>query len=417
MKKNILILALFFGLFVSNAQNIQNSSVSFTQTLFPKKTLPANVKNYNVVVTTPYLKDDSSFRKIAEEKYQKDLIDFPNVIKAAEKNYTEVTLVEHSKKVAEAKEIFKLESEQFNKMSTLERLALIDKKPVLRIPEKPYYYAPQPPRVESINVGDVIIYNPETLAKSYIKLNGFGDGTDGIQIKIDFKGFEYVEPVATLVNVENFNPQTKEKFYTKQTQFVTKYRHPTMLQVIVDGKNLSSGILQGTSEFQTKNTSSKPTRIYIERQEIETIMSNINNYLNDQYGYTKVNRYAVLYSVKNKKGEYDDIEKARDFAISGYKNYTEHQEDAVKDIANAIAIWEKTMTEVNYDDSKARIDEKVGTALLKNLIFATIMTNEFGKANKYLTDFKLLRLSYDDKQFADSYEKIAADLKSRFEGK
>ena len=417
MKKNILITAFFLSFGLVNAQNIQNTNVSFTQTLFPKKTLPANVKNYNVTVTTPYLKDDSSFRKIAEEKYQQDLIDFPNVIKAAEKNYTEVTLVEHAKKVAEAKDIFKLESDQFNKMSTLEKLALIDKKPVLRIPEKPYYYAPQPPRVESINVGDVIIYNPETLAKSYIKLNGFGDGTDGIQIKIDFKGFEYVEPVATLVNVENYNPQTKEKFYTKQTQFVTKYRHPTMLQVIIDGKNLSSGIFQGTSEFQTKATSSKPTRIYIERQEIETIMSSINNFLNDQYGYTKVNRYAVLYSVKNKKGEYDDIEKARDFAASGYKNYTEHQEDAVKDIANAIAIWEKTITEVNYDDSKARIDEKVGTAILKNLIFATIMTNEFVKANKYLTDFKLLRLSYDDKQFADSYEKIAADLKSRFEGK
>ena len=417
MKKNILIIVFFLSIGLVNAQNIQNISVSFTQTLFPKKTLPANVKNYNVTVTTPYLKDDSSFRKIAEEKYQKDLNDFPNVIIASEKNYTDVILVDYAKKVAEAKDIFKLESDQFNKMSTLERLALIDKKPVLRIPEKPYYYAPQPPRVESINVGDVIIYNPETLAKSYIKLNGFGDGTDGIQIKIDFKGFEYVEPVATLVNVENYNPQTKEKFYTKQTQFVTKYRHPTMLQVIVDGKNLSSGIFQGTSEFQTKATSSKPTRIYIERQEVETIMSSINNYLNDQYGYIKVNRYAILYSVKNKKGEYDDIEKARDFAVSGYKNYTEHQEDAVKDIANAIAIWEKTMTEVNYDDSKARIDEKVGTALLKNLIFATIMTNEFSKANKYLTDFKLLRLSYDDKQFADTYEKIAADLKSRFEGK
>ncbi len=402
---------------MANAQNIQNINVSFTQTLFPKKTLPGNVKNYNVTVTTPYLKDDSSFRRIAEEKYQKDLNDFPNVIRASEKNYTDVILVDYAKKVAEAKDIFKLESDQFNKMSTLEKLALIDKKPVLRIPEKPYYYAPQPPRVESINVGDVIIYNPETLAKSYIKLNGFGDGTDGIQIKIDFKGFEYVEPVATLVNVENYNPQTKEKFYTKQTQFVTKYRHPTMLQVSVDGKNLSSGIFQGTSEFQIKTTSSKPTRIYIERQEIETIMANINNYLNDQYGYTKLNRYAVLYSVKNRKGEYDDVEKAKDFALSGYKNYTEHQEDAVKDIANAITIWEKTITEVNYDDSKARIDEKVGTALLKNLIFAAIMTNEFEKANKYLTDFKLLRLSYDDKQFADSYEKIAADLKSRFEGK
>ena len=417
MKKTILLLAILFCFEITEAQNIETIRVQFTQTLFPKKTLPGNIKNYNVTVTTPYLKDDSSFRRIAEEKYQQDLKNFPNVLKEAEKNFYDIEITNHNRKVEEAKERYKLESEQFSKMSTLERLALIDKKPVLQIPERPVYVAPQPPRVESINVGDVIIYNPETLAKSYIKLNGFGDGTDGIQIKIDFKGFEYVEPVASLVSVENYNPQTKEKFYTKQTQFVTKYRHPTMLQVIVDGKNLSSGIFQGTSEYQTKNTSSKPARIYIERQEIETIMANINNYLNDQYGYTKLNRYAVLYSVKNKKGEYDDIEKARDFAASGYKNYTEHQEDAVKDIANAIAIWEKTITEVNYDDSKARIDEKVGTAILKNLIFATIMTNEFVKANKYLTDFKLLRLSYDDKQFADSYEKIAADLKSRFEGK
>ena len=417
MKKNIAILVFLCGFGFANGQSIETARVYFTQTLFPKKTLPGNVKNYSVSVSTPYLKDDSSFRKIAEEKYQKDLIDFPNVIKAAEKNFTEVTMVAYNKRVEEAKEKYKLESDQFNKMSTLERLALIDQKPRLQIPEKPYYYPPQEPRIESINTGDVIIFNPETLAKTYIKLNGFGEGTDGIQIKIDFKGFEYIEPVATLINVENYNPQTKEKFYTKQTQFVTKYRHPTTLQVIVDNKALVSGVFQTTGDFQVKNTSSKPTRNYIERQEVETIMSTINTFLNDQYGYTKLTRSAVLYYVKNRKGEYDDVEKARDFAISGYKNYTEHQEDAVKDIANAIAIWEKTITEVNYDDSKARIDEKVGTAILKNLIFATIMTNEFEKANKYLTDFKLLRLSYDDKQFADTYEKIAADLKSRFEGK
>lgn len=417
MKKNIALILIICGFGLVNSQTIETERLYFTQTLYPKKTLPANVKNYSVTVTTPYLKDDSSFRKIAEEKYQRDLVDFPNVIKAAEKNYTEVTLVEYNKRVAEAKEKYKLESDQFNKMSTLERLALIDQKPILRIPEKPYYYAPQQPRIESINTGDVIIFNPESLTKSYIKLNGYGDGTDGIQIKIDFKGFEYIEPVATLVNVENYNPQTKEKFYTKQTQFVTKFRHPTTLQVIVDNKNLVSGVFQGTSDFQTKNTSSKPNRLYIERQEVETIMTNINNFLNDQYGYTKLTRNAVLYYVKNRKGEYDDVEKARDFALSGYKNYTEHQEEAVKDIANAIAIWEKTMTEVNYEDSKARIDEKVGTALLKNLIFATIMTNEFVKANKYMTDFKKLRLSYDDKQFIDSYEKIYFDLKSRFEGK
>jgi hypothetical protein len=59
----------------------------------------------------------------------------------------------------------------------------------------------------------------------------------------------------------------------------------------------------------------------------------------------------------------------------------------------------------------------VGIAMLRNIIFASIITNEFEKATKYLTEFKNLRLSYDDKQFVDTHEKMAAELKLRFEGK
>ena len=113
----------------------------------------------------------------------------------------------------------------------------------------------------------------------------------------------------------------------------------------------------------------------------------------------------------------DDIEKAKDFAVSGYKNYSANTEAAVEDIDNAISIWEKVISEVNYDDSKARIDEKVGTAILKNLIFATIVTNEFEKADKYMGDFRKLRLNYDDKQFLTIHESMYNDLKARFSGK
>jgi len=416
MTKYIYSIILLFALNAANSQNIQPVRMAFTQTLFPKKTLPGNVTNYSCTVTTPYLKDDSTFRKIAEDKYQKDLKDFPNVLKESQKNYDEMLLGEYALAVKDAKERYKLESDEFNKMSTIERLALIDKKPVLRIPEKPAYVRPQDPRVETVNTEDVIIFNPETLAKNYIKLNGFGESSNGLKIEINFKGFEYIEPVAAVVDVENYNPQTKEKFFTKQTQFVTKYRHPTALKVKLNNENLVDVIFDQTGTLQVMTTSSKPTRIHVEKQEVGKIMSSINAFLNDQYGYTKVTRNVVLFSVKNKNGEYDDIEKAKDFASSGYKNYTEHQEDAIKDIENAIEIWEKTITEVNYEDSKARIDEKVGTAVLKNLIFATIMTNEFDKADKYLGDFRKLRLNYDDKQFADQYEKIKTDLKSRFNG-
>ena len=74
MKKNILLIGILFALSSINAQNIQNIGVSFTQTLYPKKTLPANIKNYAVTVTTPYLKDDSTFRKIVKTSTKRILI-------------------------------------------------------------------------------------------------------------------------------------------------------------------------------------------------------------------------------------------------------------------------------------------------------------------------------------------------------
>ena len=136
-KKSIALLALFIGMLTTNAQTIESVRMAFTQTLFPKKVLPANVKTYSTIITTPYLKDDSTFRKIAEEKYQAEMKDYPNKIKAAQKEYDEVTLKEYDKSVIAAKEKYKLENDEFNKMSKLEKLALIDKRPTLNIPSKP----------------------------------------------------------------------------------------------------------------------------------------------------------------------------------------------------------------------------------------------------------------------------------------
>lgn len=416
MKKFSVIIALFIGCTTANAQTIEAVRMAFTQTLFPKKVLPSNVKTYACTVSTAYLKNDSSFRKIAEDRYQAEMKNYPEKLKEAQKYYDEVTLKEHAQRVLEAKEKYRLESEEFNKMSKLEKLALMDKRPELNIPVRPTFVYPPQPIVESINTNDIIIIDPETLAKNYITISGFAEGSDGLKIKIDFKGFEWVEPVASIVNVENYNPQTKEKFITKQTQFITKFRLPTILDIKLNNEILKTGIYGETGAYEVVTTNSKPNRLSIERPMVEKTMTYINNYLNENYGYPKVTRNVVLFYVKNKKGEYDDIEKAKEFAVSGYKNYNINTEEAVKDIENAIGMWEKTFSEANYEDSKARIDEKVGTSLLKNLIFATIVINDFEKADKYLGELKKLRLSYDDKQFVSSYETMYADLKARFSG-
>lgn len=417
MRKVIFIAALFIGLTTANAQSVQSVPIAFTQTLFPRKVLPDNVKSYSATVITAYLKDDSTFRQIAEERYQAELKKYPEKVKEAQKYYDEVTLKEYDKSVVQAKEKYKLESDEFNKMSKLEKLMLEDKRPELKIPPKPSFEYPPKPVVESINTNDVIIKDPETLAKNYISISGFADSPGGLRIKIEFKPFEWIEPVATVVNVENYNPQTREKFMTKQTQYVTKYKLPTLVEIKLNNEVLKTGFYEETNAFQVLTTTSKPNRMSIERPIVEKTLTDINNYLNGNYGYPKVTRNAILFYVKNRKGEYDDIEKAKDFATSGYKNYAANTEEAVKDIDNAIAIWEKVIAEANYDDSKARVDEKVGTAMLKNIIFATIIIYDFDKADKYMGELRKLRLSYEDKQFLQSYESMYNDLKARGTGK
>jgi hypothetical protein len=416
MKKYICLVALCSIAPIAVAQNIQTEKIGFHQTLYPKKALPPNVNTYTATIVTPYLKDDSTFRKMAEDKYQQDLKNYPNTVKEAEKHYQEVTLAQYNLDSKDAREKYDKETAEFNKMSTLERLALADKKPVLTLPQKPPYYAPPMPQVESINTSDVIIFEPETLAKNYIKLDGFGQG-NALQINIDFKGFEYKDPVAEIVDKENFNPVTKEKFITKQTQYVTRYRHPATLEVKMGNEVIIPKAVFGeTANLISKVSDTKPTRIYIERQIVESTLQDIGTYLNSLYGYPKIYRNGLLYYVKNKGGEYDDLEKAKDFAKSGYKNYEVNQDEAIKDIQSAIEIWEKAITEANYEDSKARIDEKVGTVVLKNLIFAAIVTNDFNKAAKYIAEFKKLRLSYDDKQYIAQQEKSYDEMKSRFKG-
>ncbi|UPT71519.1 MAG: hypothetical protein M0D53_03885 [Flavobacterium sp. JAD_PAG50586_2] len=53
MKKTIIITLLFIGLSSAMAQTIQNVPMAFSQTLFPKKILPDNVKTYSCTITTP----------------------------------------------------------------------------------------------------------------------------------------------------------------------------------------------------------------------------------------------------------------------------------------------------------------------------------------------------------------------------
>ena len=73
-----------------------------------------------------------------------------------------------------------------------------------------------------------------------------------------------------------------------------------MVEIKLGNEVLKTGFYEQTNTLEVLTTNSKPNRMSIERPLVEKTLSQINNYLNANYGYPKVTRNAILFYVKNK---------------------------------------------------------------------------------------------------------------------
>ena len=82
------------------------------------------------------------------------------------------------------------------------------------------------------------------------------------------------------------------------------------------------------------------------------------------------------------KQDYSDLNTALETAIKGYEAYAKNSlsSEAGEKLRQAIAIWEKALTESNIGDKKARINGKVSYGLQANLATAYLYTGQLDKA-------------------------------------
>jgi hypothetical protein len=414
--KKIGVLILLLGLSLSTiAQKIIKDKVETIETRLPLTPLDASIEHYSFSVSTPYPANNNDVIDYAKRQHQQALDSHPEKIEEAKIKYEE-DLANYDYDVQMARENFKLESEEFSKMSTVERLAMQDQKPRLKLPRKPVYREPRKPVYYEPDVSRSIVFNPEALANVNLKLEGYTKGEENALIGvINIYDFQSQEPERKVKETSKYNSKTGQKEIKREISYETQIKRPAHLQLTAAGSELYNEVFEESGEYRTLKTKSKPNLFAEEKKSVEAVLVDINEYINSQHGYSNIAREIVVNSVKNKSGEYDDLEDAASYCKAGLTNFSYDDIDNNSDLNEGISLYETALSEVDFEDKKARINEKVGQAILFTLANVYLATYDIDKAKSKIDMLKDTKLSFSEKQSLERLEELYNERKARAE--
>lgn len=415
MKKTILLFATGLIAVASISQSIQEEKVTFTSERLPLEPI-ADLDGYNFTVETPYAANNDQLRERAQQKFEEDKANYPNTVAEAEARH-EQDMIQYEQDVITAQENFKLKSEEYDKLSAVEKIALKIDPPKLVLPRKPVYYKPSEPVYVEPNTSKIITFDPEVLAGSYLKLAGYEKSTSGRTLSghVIVHDFESDTPLRRATTKTVYNSSTKSSSPVTTYHYITYYKQPTYVKVQLGSDILFEGIIESTVESDSIRTDKSPDMMSLEKKSVNQAVQAANEFINSKYGYSQIEReYEVRYE-KNKKGEYDDLESAKDLALDSYKEFQGGKNN--ESLLKAIEIWKKAYSESDVEDRKARIDKKVTIAILQNLIDACLVTEQPAEALTYFNALKEIDLPYAVKISLDETENEIKDVKNRVDAK
>ena len=414
MKKS-LIIAMLAITSVGLAQNIESEKVSFDSERLPLKPIP-DLKGYSFTVETPYKTNNDELIAEAKAKFDAEVANYPNTLVESTRMH-EQALEQYEAEVIKERENYKIQSEEYDKLSAVEKIALKAKAPILRMPSKPNYYKPAYPVYSEPNTSNIITFDPEVLAGSYMKLDGYDKATEGKTMagNVILNAFEADSPISRFTVKKVYNSSSKTYTDQKTYYYITKYRRPTYIKLQVGNEILFEGMLESSLEQDSTRTDRSPNIQTIEKESVRQSLALANEYINSEHGYSQINHTIEVDYVKNKKGEYDDVEKAKDDALAAYKYFEggKNKEGLMK----AVTQWETILQMSDVESNKARIDRRVTASILFNLINAYLVIENPAEADKHLTTLKKINAPYRIESQVPKFETEVRDLRARIDAK
>ena len=383
MKKITLCLTAIVLTLSANSQRILDETVSFYDIIKPKESLDSSIENYNVVVNIPYTMTAEDARTQSLADFEAEKANYQNVVEKSKADF-QTKLDNYDIEVAQAKENYETEMKNFKSLTLLERLALTEqgKKPQLKTPARPTYVEPAEPKYQEPNLNDYLIFDKNALSDN-ISLNGFEKG-EGVTFTIDMSKME-------------FQDNAGQTFYTQ----------PTKLTVSTNNGIVSEKMFGEESKFLTSSSSNTINLTRYEKQNVKKTFDDIQKYINETYGYTPVSKKITISYPKNKKREYDELERAKITSVSAFRKMTkqasrDQRQSAHEALEKAEVIWESELTKINYSDKKAIYNGTIAKSIFFNLLTVQSVLGQKEKAEETISMIqeKLidLDLNYNEKQ-------------------
>lgn len=379
MKYNSILSVLFLSVAtLGYAQRIDSEQVTFQLLREPANPVDSQSRNFSVVVNSPYNMTKEDVIKEAKEKFQKQVDNYDQSVQDAKLQHEE-RLKDYEAEVKKLTEKYKTESEQYNKMKAVEKIAMNAMPPVLRLPSRPQLNVPQKPVYRDPDLRTALIVDNKVLA-SQVNIDGFSRGGNAVDISINMER-------------TNFQDNAGKTFASQPTKLVVKQNG-----VVKIDKTLFSDFEEVASSPTNEINLSDHERAYLQK-----VMNKINEILADNFGYSKINSTVKLETVKN-KGEYNDLEKASIYVTTNLKklqarpDYTPNKA-ALENMDKGVALWKDALKKINYEDKKAAYNAKIAAYLYMNLIRLNLAMGKKAEAEKYLNEMQEhlvdMKLSFD----------------------
>ena len=368
----------------ANAQNVKRESVQVEYISRPSEPLPAGVTTYNVVV-------NQSYRDQFEAELQQWEID------------TQL-----------AQETYAAEMEAYNAKGTgakiLERALLDEKKPQLVLPRKP--------------VATERIFEPGIIS-SKIDMQGMTRTEGGATVTIEIQYFEGSAPEDGQQEIKDKEGNVSYKYYRTM-----KYRQPVRVTLqLPDGSIAIDEILTSSEDFTTYTSDKYTSKSALNKAWNQTSVNNrlsqrsveagciaINSILNDRFCFSKKTRPMTIYHAKTKKKvDYTDLNNAALDMKMAMEKYIDRPEEAAEGIRACVAVWERVLTEADFENKKARINRKMAGLLYLNLINANIWLEDYDRVDALFDEMRRLDTKKSAEGTADGLDTFSEDQRRRKE--
>ncbi|MBU0489406.1 MAG: hypothetical protein KKA07_01545 [Bacteroidetes bacterium] len=428
--KTIVAFSLFLlACYTMSAQKIDEQIIEFDYVRLPLQLLPEGISGYSSQVILEYEEGILELQKLQTGDFQAALKDYEEKLVIAQSKYDSLMAIY---KVEKEKAIARYDSAMvaYRKRPGVERFF---ENKILRDSERPYLILPSYPSVrfpyrpyESKEEYQKI-FNKEMLADTYLKIDGIKKAsTNAVKIVVTLLGYDFLDPVLRNESSNVYNSNTKQTTTVFRYWYEIAYRHPMNLKLLApDG----STILDITFEDMTNYTVFKTQvnnghapgidkhalKISFQDKVVEDNLIYIQNYLNDNYGYTWLKHSATIYRIDSKKYNYDTYQNAYEEIVSGFNALASDYNKAAEKIKAAIAIWEEELKTYDPADSKGRISSDIAIATNFNLYEAYLWTNDFDKAEKHLSKIIGLKPSKKEEALVKQYREFLKMQRQRME--